>query len=399
MNKKSIFPIVLILLILGIAGYVFKSGRNRVSTVQIKNSSQELIQKDKIKKASDSQSENNFFVAGWLPYWAKDQGAQSLNGNLDQFSEINPFAFGVNDDGSLSDKMKLQNSPWPKLLQDAKQKNVSFVPTILWGDAKAMHRTFSDSVLLNNHVAAISQMLAKNNFPGVDIDYEGKDVADKDNFTKFLQALREKLQTENKTLSCTVEARTQDVPPEGFSGTRAMSWANDFKALGELCSVTRIMAYDQVFQIHRANSFDSADEIPSAPNAGNDWVKENIQYALKYIPAEKLVLGIPTYGWEFKFQKTSGGYHYDRFQSVVFPTAMEEARKVGAVPVRNSGGELSFTYKATDGQHIVTFADAQSVKEKIEIAKSFNLKGVSLFKLDGQSDPKLFSVMRTSLAK
>lgn len=382
-----------ICIIVGATALVLMFEKNTPSKSAVQKNITEIMQTGENHALSSSNDTNTFFVAGWIPYWKKTQGADSLEGNFQSFSEINPFAFGVNDDGTLNDKMKLQDAPWPKLFSDAKQKNVSVVPTILWGDAKAMHHIFSDPKLLKDHVSAIILMLEKNNFPGVDIDYEGKDSADKDAFTQFIKTLRARLDDHGKSLNCTIEARTQDAPPEGFSGTRAMSWANDFKSLSELCGSVSIMAYDQVFQVHRANSFDTADDIATAPNAANDWVKENIAYALKFIPADKLVLGIPTYGWEFTFQKISNGFHYDRFQSVVFPTAMDEAMRVNASPVRNAGGELSFVYQSSDGQHIVTFADAESVKQKIEIAKSFHLKGVRLFKLDGQTDPQLFNVL------
>ena len=393
MQKKIIWSFLGVIVIAGATAFALRFSENKISNTVIEKTLPEMTQSGTEQTISQDASGNRLFVAGWIPYWKKTQGADSLDGNLKLFSEINPFAFGVNDDGTLSDKMKLQDAPWPKLFSDAKQKNVAVVPTILWGDAKAMHQVFSDAKLADTHASAIVYMLESNNFSGVDIDYEGKDVADRDAFTRFIKTLKTKLDAKGKSLNCTIEARTQDVPPEGFSGTRAMSWANDFKALGELCGSVSIMAYDQVFQIHRANSFDTADDIVTAPNAANDWVEENIQYALKFISADKLVLGIPTYGWEFTFQKISNGFHYDRFQSVVFPTAMDEAMRANASPVRNVGGELSFVYQSSDGQHIVTFADAESVREKIEIAKNYNLKGVRLFKLDGQTDPKIFDVL------
>ena len=61
-----------------------------------------------------------------------------------------------------------------------------------------MHQIFSDPQKLKSHAEAISVMLEENNFSGVDIDYEGKDVADRDLFTGFLQTLRQRLEPEEK---------------------------------------------------------------------------------------------------------------------------------------------------------------------------------------------------------
>ncbi|NTW14367.1 MAG: hypothetical protein HGA31_05045 [Candidatus Moranbacteria bacterium] len=334
-----------------------------------------------------------FHVAGWLPYWAKETGAASVRGRLGLFSEINPFAYGVIGDGILVDKTGIGQAPWPQLIADARQTDTAVIPTILWGDAAAMHKVFSDGTLLERHVDAIVSMLDVNGFSGVDIDYEGKDIADRDAFSTFLGRLHEKLSKKGKTLSCTVEARTRDDPPAGITGTRAMSFANDYVALDESCDSVRIMAYDQVFQIHRANTFTAAGSVPSAPNADSRWVEEVMRYALGYISSDKLIIGVSTYGWEFKIEKVPVGYRYVRVRSISYPDALEAARSAGAAPVRTDGGELSFTYRTADGEHIVTVDDGESVGQKIDIAGKLGLKGISLFKIDGLTDPDLFDIL------
>jgi spore germination protein YaaH len=179
-----------------------------------------------------------------------------------------------------------------------------------------------------------------------------------------------------------------------------MSYANDFSALNYYCDTVRVMAYDETIQTHGfLKRFDDPSETLAAPNADNQWAELVIQYALRFIPPEKLILGIPTYGWEFQFTKIAQGYHYKRVQSVSYPKAMEEAKNAGAVPERDGGGELSFTYTDASGSDIVTFSDAEAIREKIDLAKKYNLKGVSLFKLDGETDPNLFSVLESYTLK
>ncbi|MEI7750358.1 MAG: glycosyl hydrolase family 18 protein, partial [Candidatus Moraniibacteriota bacterium] len=347
-----------------------------------------------IPNTSTGPENRKFFVSGWLPYWAKEAGAASLRGNMNTFTEINPFAYGVNVDGTLVDTMQLGMAPWPELIADADRADVRIVPTILWGDAVAMHRIFSDETLSDRHIASIVAMLDYHGFSGVDIDYEGKDIADRDGFSSFLTKLHEKLSADGgKTLNCTVEARTQDTPPDGFTGTRAMSYANDYAVLDRVCDTVRVMAYDQVLQVHRANTFTASNPIPTAPNADSRWAEEVVRYALRYVSPDKLILGVPTYGWEFRVEKISDGYRYARVKSISYPDAIVEARSADITPTRTEGGELSFTYQASDGTHIVTVDDAESVRNKIDIAKKLHLKGISLFKIDGLTDPKLFDVL------
>ncbi|MDR3559188.1 MAG: glycosyl hydrolase family 18 protein, partial [Candidatus Pacebacteria bacterium] len=294
-----------------------------------------------------------------------------------------PFAYGVASDGSLIDKAQINVAPWPELFSQIRRKNIKIVPTILWTDAAAMHQTFVNSNLAEKNIDAIASMLTKNNFAGVDIDYEGKNIADRDNFSVFLEVLHQKIAPMGKTLECAVEARTQDAPPPGFAGIRAMSWANDFSAMNKYCDVVQIMAYDQTLQTERAATFEIAEDLPAAPNADASWVKSVVEYSLRYISPQKLTLGIPTYGWEFKIVKTSAGWHYAELKSLDYSQALAEAKAAKATPSRTNGGELRFTFQTADGEHLVTFEDAEAIGDKITLAKNFHLGGVSFFKLDG----------------
>ena len=190
-----------------------------------------------------------------------------------------------------------------------------------------------------------------------------------------------------------MEARTQDAPPPGFAGTRAMSWANDFSALNKYCDTVQIMAYDQILQTERASTFEMPGDLPVAPNADADWVKNVVEYSLRYISPQKLTLGIPTYGWEFKISKTNGGWRYAEYKSLDYSQAMAEAKAAGVAPNQTTGGELNFTFQAADGEHLVTFEDAQSIGDKITLAKKFHLGGVNFFKLDGGMPPEFYQAI------
>ena len=395
MFKKYLLGILVVILVV-VTGIIFYGLHPSKKTIYLNNAQNKSVaQDDKNKENNEALSgEKDFFISGWLPYWSREGGVDSLSGNLSIFEEINPFAFGVREDGSLEDTANIKNSSWVRLKQEAQREKVEIIPTILWTDEMAMHQIFSDTQKLQKHIEAISAMLAENNFSGVDIDYEGKDMVDRDLFSAFLKALSQRLKVEGKTISCTVEARTEDNPPIDWTGTQAMSFANDFLVLNEVCDSVRIMAYDQVFQTNgMKKSFNDPSEIPSAPNADIRWVESVMRYGMQYIDSEKLVLGVPTYGWEFGLEKTSTGYHYTRVKSVSYPEAVDKANKNNVVIERSLGGEPFFIYPSTDGKHIVTFSDSQSVKQKIELAKQLNLKGISFFKIDGLNDPNLFEII------
>lgn len=334
------------------------------------------------------------FIAGWIPYWRKTEGVESTLGHIDAFSEVNPFAYGVDEEGNLVDTARIGTTPWPELREAAGRHGVRVVPTVLWTQAAAMHRVFSDAALLDHHVGAIATMLEREGFPGIDIDYEGKDARDRDAFSGFLRALRRQLSRDGKDISCTVEARTADEPPTTYPASRTMAWANDFTALNKYCDIVRIMAYDESFLRHGSHEFVAQGRVPRLSNASISWVEQTIRYALRYVPADRLVLGIPTYGWEFAIEELPGAFRYRKFQSVSYRDAREKMRRKGVVTQRNDGGELSFLLPGRRMIRIVTVADAQSVADRVALAKRFGLMGVSLFKIDGLGDPAIATVLQ-----
>ena len=65
----------------------------------------------------------NFTISAWIPYWAKTAGTKSAMDHLKYFNELHPFAYEVQPDGTIIDKMKLDQTPYKELVQKAKDNN------------------------------------------------------------------------------------------------------------------------------------------------------------------------------------------------------------------------------------------------------------------------------------
>jgi spore germination protein len=372
-------------------------------------------------------------VSAWVPYWRKATGTAEALVHMNFFNELSPFAYTVKGDGTLFDAMKIDEDPWVTLVATAKEKKVKIIPSILWTNTDSIDKILRSSKLRKNHVSAIVAMVKSHNFDGVDIDYEGKDAKTKKYFSLFLHDLWYAIG--NKVVSCTIEARTPldarfHVVPD------TIEYANDYVAINKYCDRVRIMTYDQGTIDLTLNASATG---PYVPVADSRWVEKVINLAKQNISKNKIEIGVATYGYEYTVAPTAGGgYIYERETAFNPKYAQDIATQFNITPTRNSAGELSFTYtpmstpltisslpqatttpsldtgifgetKVTNGtgsttlglataigqpMRLLWWSDAQSIQDKINLAKKLGVRGIAIFKIDGGAGSDLWNVVR-----
>lgn len=354
-----------------------------------------------------------FDKAVWIPYWRKTEGASSTLANLKSITQISPFAYELQTDGTLKNVMKIEEEPWVTLLAAAKNKKIKIYPTILSYPHNEKEKNIQYLLLAQRksrkaHIADIVALVTKNKFDGIDIDYEAKLAETRPYFSDFLTELGTTLHKKNKKLICTIEART---PPDSRYATTSkevlskVEYANDYKVIGKVCDQVRIMAYDQAGDDAKLVIENKNSNSIYKPVADIEWIKKVLNYAMFSIPAKKIILGVPTYGYKYEIipATATSGIMYSRIGSMNFNYADELARSLNIPPVRNSSGELSFTYATSTGvdgaslgkmkQFLVWYSDAIAIADKIRIAKLYKIGGIVVFKIDGGNDPKIWSVL------
>ena len=364
-----------------------------------------------------------FYYAGWLPFWKKQDGARSVALNLEKLNEISPFSYEVNSKGGLVDVLKINEGFWPSWLSAVRDGGVKIIPTIAWFDGQGINNLLTNKSKRIAQEDAIAKLVKNQKFDGIDIDYESKLAETKNYFSTFLYGLAIRLHPLGKKLSCTIEPRmpvssryTQTGTPDDHK------YANDYTMINKYCDEVRIMAYDQgVIDVELDASKGNGKLY--APVADSDWVKKVLSEAVKKISPKKIMLGIPTYGYEYEVTWENGFTIYRRLRSHTFLQAMDRSDSVGIAPQRNSAGELSFFYAtstfvddvsdsltwyvsstrplaitssgtSTPVTRFVSFSDAQSAQEKISLAKKLGLRGVVFFKWDGEQDPGLWNLLK-----
>ncbi len=364
----------------------------------------------------EADSQPKLYYAGWLPYWKKASGVQETALHLEKLNEISPFSYEVKSNGTLVDKLKIATDKfWPAWFSAVRDSKTKILPTIAWFDGKGIHALLSNSKKRISHEDAITKLVKSNNFDGIDIDYESKLAETKDYFSLFIKGLAIRLHPLGKKLSCTIESRApiesllaKGVPKEEIKR------ANDYDVLNKYCDEVRLMAYDQGIVDPFLNKEKGTGQF-YVPVADPAWVEKLLKETVKTISRSKVMLGIPTYGYEYEISQSGTSTTYSRLRSLTHTQAILLAANLGQVPQRNSAGELSFVYATStplnknlassietvvssaipgSSTRLVWFSDAKAIADKIKLAQKYKLRGVVFFKIDGEADPAMWKEIK-----
>ncbi len=346
----------------------------------------------------------------WVPYWKGATPMVETQANLAKLAVVMPFSYEVKADGTIWDPMKISQDRWASLLASARAQKVKIIPTIMWSDGAAIQKVLSTQKSRLAHIKQISDIVKSNNWSGIDIDYESKTVQSFNTFSAFIRDLSTALHKNKKILSCTIEPRLP--PTSRFTVVpEEIQYANDYTKLNQYCDEVRIMAYDQMTADILLNQRKKSLGY-YAPVADIDFVKKVIAYASHQINPAKIVIGVANYGYAYQVIDKGTYYDYKKLSALSYKTFYDLAKSTGSTPVRNDAGELSFVYYKTvppasnsgDGSisspqgtrqtRFATLSDSVAIASKIKLTKNLGLKGVALFKIDGESDPGLWAIIK-----
>lgn len=300
----------------------------------------------------------------WIPGWGSAQ-LNSIQLNASALNESNPVWYGWNTDATLTKKNNAENPTWR-----AAMTGTLIIPTVQnttssGFDGNATATMLASATSRDTHANTITQLVINQAYDGIDIDYESIPTASRANFTAFLTTLASKLHAINKQLSVSVYAKTSD--SETWTGAGAEDWS----AIGQVADSVKIMAYDY----HWSTS-------APGPITPLSWLDQVATYAESAIPANKIMMGLPFYGYDWS--GTNG-------TDVGYAQAMQTAQSNGATITYDANGEATYTYSG----RTVYFQDATSYQKKIDLLKQKH-PGIGGFTAwaAGQEDPNIWTIIR-----
>ncbi|MEH7391592.1 glycosyl hydrolase family 18 protein [Bacillus sp. JJ1503] len=210
--------------------------------------------------------------------------------------------------------------------------------------------------LINN----IYNLVKTKGYAGVNIDFERIRESERDLYSGFLRSLSDRLRPEGYYTSVAVPAKTSD----------EISWLKgyDYGGIGAAVDFVFIMAYDW----HETSS-------SPGPTAPIGEVRKTIEYALNHMRGNKIILGVPRYGYNW----TMANGTVESARAVSVSTAVETAMKY-QVPIQYSSEyqQPFYQYRDETGKrHIVWFEDSRARAQKLQLMVNYRLRGVGAWQL------------------
>ena len=111
-----------------------------------------------------------------------------------------------------------------------------------------------------------------------------------------------------------------------------------------------------------------------------------LDYAVTEIPSEKILVGIPNYGYDWTLPYMRG----TAAQSVGLTEALEIAQRYGAeIMFDEAAYSPYFNYTADGQRHVVWFDDTRSMEAKLSLIDEYDLAGASVWTVNRCYTPLL----------
>lgn len=300
-------------------------------------------------------------ISGWIAWWKEAEGfaiAQKYGNNLDS---VSPGWLKLDKSKKL-----VEIGQADKTAEAAKIKRlgIRLFPMIVTDLSGQELADFTkDKGTLDNFARDLIDKLKTYQADGLDLDFENIGAEHRENFSLLVKTIGEELKKNDLEFSVDVQAQTGKNDWEGLKG-------QDLGLISKYADEVRIMAYD------RHGQFSAPGPITPM-----DWFAEVLKYNLSVIPREKIVIGLPTYGYVWRDDGSFESFQFEDFVS------WAENKNLGKTRDSESF-ELKYALGATTGW----LSDAVAVSKKMEYARNAGLNRFIVWNLGG-TDEKLFEYL------
>ncbi|MDO5558306.1 MAG: LysM peptidoglycan-binding domain-containing protein [Oscillospiraceae bacterium] len=285
-----------------------------------------------------------------------------LRRELPFLSTLTIFGYGFTDTGELippDDDILLFNAKSagvaPILLLSSITENGNF-------SSERSSLLFNSPELQNTVLNSLAQVMQQKGYRGLDIDFEFVLPEDSQAFLGFVQNAVRIMHSYGFFVNV-------DLAPKSSDEQRGLLYeAHNYAALGAAADTVLLMTYEWGYTYGPPMAV-----APIGP------VTTIVDYALTQIPTDKIMLGIPNYGYDWTLPFEKG---ITRAESIGNEYAVSVAIRAG-VPVEYDEASQApwFNYINRDRDHVVWFEDVRSIGTKFDLLVRSGLRGMGYWNL------------------
>ncbi len=280
-----------------------------------------------------------------------------LRQTLPYLTYLAVFSYSVSADGSLN---SINDD---ELIRLAKQGRVAPIMVITNTEEGGGFRSEITQSVLNN--ATTRQTLINNvinkalqkGYMGIDVDFEYLYPDDRDAYNEFLTLLKEQTDIHGLRLSTAI------APKISATQQGTLYEAHDYAFHGSVVDKVIIMTYEWGYLYG-----------PPMAVAPYNEVRRVLSYAVTEIPSNKILMGMPNYGYDWTLPYRDGR----PAEILSINAALNRAYEVGAEIQFNERSKAPFFEYTQNGvDHIVWFENARSTAARLQLINDFSLGGAS----------------------
>lgn len=284
-------------------------------------------------------------------------GDETLAKTLPHLTFVSIFSYQVLPDGSLAPIAD------EKIIAAARAQRTAplmVITNIRQGgsfDSELAHTILNDDAVQDKLLENVMKTLPKG-YSGLDIDFEYLYSWDREQYNRFVRKAVDTLRPQGYSVSVALAPKTSADQPG------LLYEAHDYPFHGATVDHVILMTYEWGYT-----------RGPAQAVAPLDRVKQVLDYAVTAIPSQKILMGMPNYGYDWTLPFTPGSMA----KSLSNTEAIHLAQRVGAVIQFDKQAQAPFFYyyDKEGRKHVVWFEDARSIAAKLALVEAYNLGGVS----------------------
>ncbi len=286
-----------------------------------------------------------------------------LTTSLPFLTYLTPFTYGFTPTGSL---VQLDDA---RLLAAARNAGVAplmHLSTLTQDGGFSndlAHIALNDETVQTQLIANIVATLREKGYRGLDVDFEYVFPEDAASYASFLATLTRNLNPLGYPVIAALAPKTSS-DQQG-----ALYEGHDYAAIGAAVNQVLLMTYEWGY------TYGPPMAVAPLPN-----VRQVVEYALTEIPARKIWLGVPNYGYDWPLPFIQGR---TKATSISSQQAVALARQYRAdIQYDEVSQSPWFRYTDENGTvHEVWFEDARSIQAKLSLIPEYRLSGAGYWNL------------------